>query len=122
MKRVAWALMSALFFGLCGPALADPYIYFIAHPPKLDAGQNLLLDVNVAGLLPDVMGGFQITLEYDPRLILLTGGLAGAGIGTALGDVSQGQAVVGAVPPTPDGRFTFFEVSLLEGRASTCVF
>lgn len=125
MKNRICLVLCALLLCVVRSAAADPFIFFTAHPLKIHEGENILLDVNIGGLRSGgtdaLLGAFQLTLHFDARLNLLVSGLDGVGLGAALGDVGAGEAVAGAQPPTP-GSFTFFEVSLLEGRASECVF
>jgi hypothetical protein len=124
MKRTMLLALCVLLAGLFRPACGSPFLFFDAHPGTASPGNSLQLDIMVGGMqfggTDALLGGFQLGLQFDPRLQLV---LTTAELGDGLGSLALGQVVVGGTPPTPGaGRFDFFAVSLLEGRASTCVF
>ena len=110
---------------LNGQAAATPTLSLIPNVPKIHPPQNLFVDIVISGLQSGatntLLGAFDLTIQFNPNVLsLLTG--APSALGTGLGDPADPlQTVVGANIPAP-GTFNFFEVSLLEGSASTCIF
>jgi hypothetical protein len=108
-----------------GQASATPTLSLIPDFQKIHPPQNLLVDVVISGLQSGgtntLLGAFDLTVQFDPNVLSLFTGAPSA-LGTGLGDPTDpSQTVIGANIPAP-GTFNFFEVSLLEGSAATCIF
>lgn len=120
--RAALVMAAALY---AAPAAAIPTITLATIPAgTVRPNSPMLLDIWVAGMqdggAQTLLGAFAMDIVFDNRLSFLPGGSAFQG---ALGDVFDGQAIVGIVPPLPGaGRLSLYEVSLLEGRAADCIF
>jgi hypothetical protein len=110
---------------MSGQAAATPTLSLLPDFQKMHPPQNLFVDVVISGLQSGgtntLLGAFDLTIQFDPNVLsLLTG--APSGLGTGLGNPTDpSETLVGANIPSP-GTFNFFEVSLLEGSASTCIF
>jgi hypothetical protein len=108
-----------------GQAGATVTLSLIPDVAKIHPPQNLLVDVVISGLQSGgtntLLGAFDLTVQFDPNVLSLFTGAPSA-LGTGLGDPTDpSQTVIGANIPA-SGTFNFFEVSLLEGSAATCIF
>ncbi len=114
--------LAAALFGPAPPAAAVALVTLSTPTPSAHANSTMLVDIWVQGLqqagTQNLLGAFAMDLLFDPRLSFLPGSTTLYG---ALGDVFGGEAVVGSAPLAP-GRFSFYEISLLEGRFATCTF
>lgn len=119
MKRHALIPLLLIFLGLSGQAAALPIISLVPDNNKIHAGENLFVDVNVSGLQSggsnSLLGAFSMDVLFNPQLQILP---ADSGVytwGFGLGDVDAGEAVVGGdISQIGSGRFSFYEVSLLD--------
>ena len=123
MKKFAIASLLLATLGLSGQVSAIPVISFEPQPPaRINPGQNFFLDVNISGLQSGgtntLLGAFSLDVHYDPSLLqyLPMSSL----MGSALGDIDAGEAIVGGT--SGSGVFSFLELSLLEDSAATCIF
>ena len=109
---------------LSGRAAATPTLSLIPDFQRIQPQQNLFVNVVISGLQSGgtntLLGAFDLTVQFDPNILQFLAPLSS--VGTGLGDPTDpSQTVVGGNIPSAD-TVNFFEVSLLEGSASTCFF
>ncbi|MGE0825955.1 MAG: PEP-CTERM sorting domain-containing protein [Candidatus Binatia bacterium] len=106
-----------------GPQIVQsaPIISVVSQPPppnnqlpKVHIPGNVFVNINISGLGSDILGAFDLDVVYNPDFLVFTLGLSSPG--TALGTLSQGEAIADLDSSTP-GIINFAEVSLLEASA-----
>ncbi len=123
MRRIA--LLLGFFVALASlSTFATPIISLVPQFQKVHPLQNLNVDVVISGLQPggtdSLLAAFDLTIHYNANYFVFLP--ANSALGTGLGDPADpSQTVIGGDNSTA-GIFQFYEVSLLEPSASTCVF
>ncbi|WP_353403600.1 hypothetical protein [Duganella hordei] len=124
MKKLQKWLLAACWYSLAMPVIAGPMVSLHANPEKLHPPENLLIDIVISGLqsggVNTLLGAFDLSLTYNPLLVNLSTG-APSSLGSGLGDPTDPLQVIKGANASVPGVFEFFEVSLLEESASTCV-
>ena len=123
VKAGASAALLLLAAGLAPPALAAPVLRLALDAPLPHPGQPLDIGVYVDGLgsgpLGTRLGAFDLSLSYTAPATLATPGVV---FGTGLGDADDATQTLTGVDTSVSGLLRFYEISLLEESAATCVF
>lgn len=115
MKRFAMIPLVFVLLSLAGQASGEPIITLDPHVNTIQVGENLFVDINISGLGNTPLGAFKMDILFSDVLDFLSSGSDVNIFGSALGDVTSGEAVVGSDAWVPgSGKFSFYEVSLLD--------
>jgi hypothetical protein len=100
-----------MFFLVFPPAASGVTLSLVPSAPEVPVGGVVTVDVAVADLGTDVVGGYSLSLQYDATIL----DPVSAVLGSALGDPALEQIAFPdpPVPPAVAGTFAISAVSLL---------
>lgn len=89
-------------------------VTFVPASQDVNISDLAVVDLQVVGVgdhTSPSLGGFDVTVTFNPSILSFVGAIFGG----FLGDIGLGEAVSIVTPPPPSGVVNLFEVSLLTG-------